>query len=282
MVVRDEARGAVFLVVAMLLLPVSDGLAKLMVADYAAIQVVFLRNLVHAVLAIAMCALFGLRPTRGPIGMHFVRAITFVGMSVCFVAALRFLPLAEALAIVFIYPFLIALLAVLWLSEQANRGIWLSLSIGFLGVILILGPGLEGAFHLGAVILAFAAAVATALYNVLTRRMRDEASVIDLAFWAPVLGVLCLAPFAAVSWEPLQWADAWIFLAIGLLSALVHLCIAVAYSAASAAKLSPVSYVQLAMAVLMGWVLFDHWPGLFGFLGIAMIMAGGLSVLRTR
>jgi drug/metabolite transporter (DMT)-like permease len=261
--------------------------AKWLVQTLPVLQVVWLRFLFHAVFSTALLApKFGagilrtgwsaLRPRRPK--LQFVRAMFLPVMTGLNFWALQYLQLAETGSIQFSVPIIIALIASPMLGERMDNARWAAIAVGFLGVLVIVRPGMQG-FH-PALLLSILNAVLYALFNLMTRQLAAHDSPETTQFFSSVGATLAITPFALAAWQAppgaLQWA---ILVVIGISGGLGHYLLALAHRYAPASVLAPFLYQQIIWMVLLGYVVFGDVPDAAVALGAAIVIASGLYLL---
>ncbi|MFO1056818.1 MAG: DMT family transporter [Dongiaceae bacterium] len=187
------------------------------------------------------------------------------------------LPLASAMAIAFLAPLMIGILAGPVLGERVGLHRWLAVLAGFGGMLLIAWPSGAG-FALAGTVLAFLSTACWAVGQMLTRRLAEDPPQVTLLYTA-ALGSLMLSLIVPLVWRwptPGGWL---LMVAIGAVSGLSHLLMVSAYRHAAAAALAPLNYTQLLWAVAAGWLVFGEIPGGRTLAGAAVIVAAGLWVL---
>ena len=195
--------------------------------------------------------------------------------SVCFVNALRFLPLADATAINYTTPILVVLLSVAILDERMTRARIAFVVAGFAGMLLIIRPG-ASILHGGAVF-ALAAAGFYAVYQILTRMLRGDDPRVTLFYPALCGSVLMLPalPFLDRGAD-MPWSDIGLIGLTGILGTVGHFLFILAFQRAPASGLTPFTYVQLVWAILLGWLFYGQFPDALTLVGIGVIAASGL------
>lgn len=262
-----------------------DATAKYLVLDHSLFLVVWARY-AGQMLMVAPFAWQrsgkGFWRTRHP-GMQLLRSTMLLGATVCFFAGLRFLPLAEGSAILFLAPILIVMLSGPILGERPTRARWVAAIAGFVGVLILLRPG-SAVFH-PATLLLLGAAVCNAFYHMLTRRLTDD-DVYTTLFYSALVGAVGLTVFLpwGLDGAPLTLSGAALLLALGLLAALGHWFVIAAYALAPASLLTPFTYAQMIWAVAFGYLVFGELPDGASALGIAVIVASGvyLAIMERR
>ncbi len=214
--------------------------------------------------------------TRKP-GLQLLRSLVLVLATLGFWGGLRYLPLAEASAITFLAPIFVVLLSWPLLRERATRARQIASAVGFVGILVLLRPG-SAALH-PAVVLLVGAALANALYQLLTRRLLDEDPDTTL-FYSASVGTLVLSiglPYATDA-SALTVANAASLALLGVLAGAGHWCLTHAYLQAPASLLTPFTYLQMLWATAFGVVLFDQHPDRLSAVGMAIILASGLAL----
>ena len=177
---------------------------------------------------------------------------------------------------------LVALLAGPLLGERLRAGQWASILGGFGGVLLIARPGTE--LHGTGLLLVLAAAVCYSIYQIQTRQLSPTENTVTMLFYTALVGTLVMTLSAPLYWSG-PWPDAGAALpiaALGVLGGLGHYCLISAFRQAPASSLSPLLYVQMIWAILLGWLLFDHWPDGLTLLGISCIAICSITLAWTQ
>ncbi len=259
--------------------PLMDGFAKYLSPRYSAWQLTWCRFVVHlAVLLPIVLWKFDRRELwpRKPI-LQIVRGGFLALCTVLFFAALARIPIADALALLFCYPFLVALLSPWLLGEKFELRLWVAVLVGLLGILVILRPGFA-AFDWGS-LLAIAAGGAYSLYFISTRKLSGTAHPLVTLTYTAVFGSVALTAAAPSFWTAPRPEDIPLMAGIGLSAALGHYLLILAFERAPASVLAPLGYCEMVMAVLVGYVGFGDLPDRWTWLGIAIVVASGSYVL---
>ena len=265
------------MLVAMLSAVTMDTINKTLSQNLPVPQLVWGRFFFHMVL---MVLLLGRRLPRvvvtRRIGLQVVRSFCLICAAFLFVNGLRLLPLAEANAIIFFAPILVAVLSAPLLGERVGRRRWIGVALGFAGTLIIIRPG-SGIMHLAA-LFPLGAACFFALYQIATKRLSLTDSTMTTLFYTGVVGAFMTSVAAPFFWITPS-APEWFFLAmLGVLSGSTHYCLIKAFEAAPAATVSPFIYSTLIWATLSGYVFFSDLPDMWAVVGAAIIAGSGLYI----
>ncbi len=259
-------------------LPLMDGTAKYLSGDFHVLQVAWARYGFHLLLLLALLA-WRLRPAElvpNHPGLQVLRSGFLLGTTLCYFGAIAYLPLATVLALAFIGPVVSTALAPVALGEHIGSRRWVAVMVGFTGALIVLRPGFD-VFH-PASLLALGAGVFYGLYLLATRRLSGSGRPAVTLLYTAVIGVAVLTLTLPFVWRAPQATD-WLLMAImGAFGALAHFLIIRAFEHAPAAVLGPVSYVEIVMAVAIGWIAFGDFPDRWTWTGIAVIVASGVYI----
>jgi drug/metabolite transporter (DMT)-like permease len=213
------------------------------------------------------------RTTRLP--AQLVRSLYLVIATGCFFTGLRYLPLAEASAITFMAPLFVVALSLPMLGERPTRPRIVASLAGFAGILLLVRPGAP-ALHPAAVLLV-GAALANALYQLATRKLRDE-NPQTMLFYSALVGTLLVTaalPFALEA-SPVSWRDGGLLVLSGVLAGVGHGLLIAAFGRAPAALLAPFTYLQIGWAVVYGILVFGQHPDGWSAVGIGIVVGSGV------
>lgn len=273
----------VIITIAMLIAPIMDGIAKWLASDYSSIQITWLRFVVHFLIFLPLVlvrhGLIGFLQTHWP--SQLLRG-TFLCLGVgSMFLALRYIPIAETLGIFFISPLIVTSLAPFILKESVGIKQMLCVAAGFVGAVLVIQPGYEN-FHWG-YLLPVAGGFCFAGYLLISRKMAGQAPVMVTHALSGLVGVLLLAGFIPWVWKtPVNGTDWLLFLALGIVGAVSHGLVLLAYSRAKASLLAPFAYVEIITGTALGYVLFGDFPNTMAWAGILVIALSGMVVVYRR
>lgn len=205
-------------------------------------------------------------------------------------ASLQFLPLADALAIAFVMPFLMLLLGKFVLNEEIGPHRLWACAVGFVGTLLVIQPNFA---TVGApALLPLLVAVVFALFMLTTRQMAKEIDPITLQALsgsmgtAMLVGILGLALAFELPAARLVWDDNWLMLVLllaGLIGTVAHLLMTWSLRFAPSATLAPMQYLEIPFATIIGYFMFRDLPNGLAAVGITITISAGLYIiLRER
>lgn len=271
--------------------PVMDAFAKLASPEIPVGQIVAFRfgiqTLILLPLALALRSMQ--RPSLRDLGLHFARAALILLATSAFFAALATMPMADAMAILFVMPFILTLLGALMLKETIGWRRILACAVGFLGALLVIRPSF-GIFGMVALLPLFTA-LCFAFYMILTRGMAPRLHPVALQAWTAlaafvlILPLMVLANGSGIAVLDPVWPQGrfWTFLvAVGVMASVSHLLLSAALRFAPAASVAPLQYLEIVAATTLGYWVFGDFPDPQTLAGIAIIVASGLFVIMRE
>lgn len=274
----------------MFMLPGMDAIAKYIGGTGAMSpgQVAFIRFFVQAVFfacwLVALSGVASLKPKR--LWLNAVRGALIAIASVLFFIAVKYMPLADAIAVFFVEPLILTLLSFIVLREPVGWRRISAVIVGFIGALIVIQPSysLFGPISL----LPLVTATLFASYLLLNRVAGAYDSASNMQFIAGVSGTVVLG-LAVVTGHTLgiedmtfDWnAPLWIWglaLGMGIIGCIGHHLIVQAFKLAPASLLAPFQYIEIVAAVALGWLVFNELPTPSKWLGIAIIVLSGLYV----
>lgn len=271
-------RGIAFMLAAIAILPAMDAIAKLLTERYSVLQIswarFFFAFLVLVPFAREHIGTTLIRPPR--LALQLARSVCQVVAVFLFFSTLSYLPLADTLAICFLYPLLTVALAAMLLGESVGLRRWLAVMVGFVGAMIIIRPGL-GVFQ-PASLLGLLTSLVFAGFIILTRVLASTAPAAVLLLWGTLVGTVVLSALVPFVWITPGATDLALMLGMGAIGAAGHLLLLKAYESAPLAVLSPIGYAEIIGAVLFGWIIFGELPDGATWLGIVVICAAGIYI----
>ena len=239
---------------------VQDGISRHLAAEYNTYMIVMIRYWFFAVFVMALAARKsgGLRravATRHPLMQPF-RGLLLAAEVCLMVAAYVKLGLIETHVVFACYPLIVAALSGPVLGELVGWRRWSAIAVGFVGILIILQPGLR-VFSPFAFVPLLSAAM-FALYGLLTRYVsRQDPSAVSF-FWTGVTGAVAMTIVGLPHWQPLHGADQLWMAALCCTAALGHWLLIRAFEAAEASAIQPFAYLQLVFIAAIGLTVFGE------------------------
>jgi drug/metabolite transporter (DMT)-like permease len=213
--------------------------------------------------------------------LQFVRGLMLISTTIFNFFAFRYLQLDEALAILFSTPFLVEILAGPILGEWVGWRRWTAIGIGFIGVLVVIRPGLGGMQW--AALLSVAAAILYASYSIATRMVMRHDSAETTLFCANLVGALIMLVALPFVWTaPPSLLDFALLLGVGAFGSLGHYLLILAHHRAPASVLSPFIYTQLLWATTLGFLVFGDVPTQWTLIGGGIVVASGLYLIHRE
>jgi len=210
-----------------------------------------------------------------------LRGIFALMTSVLVILSFKFMPLADALAIIFSSPLMVTAMSASLLNEPVGWRRWTATCAGFAGALLIVGPRFDtvGVWAL----VPLAAALTSAFRDIMTRRLGFRDTGPSILFWTMVIsaaGGFMSIPFVGMSEpSPIGWG---LLAALALLIAIAFRLNIAAFKLASGAIVAPLRYLSLVWAAVLGFAFWNDVPSLQATCGAAIIMGAGLYTLRRE
>lgn len=271
--------------------PMLDVAAKLASATLPVGQITAARFIVQCAMMVPFVWIMGLslRVARAQwLALVFRSALLLIS-TFCFIAAIRVMPLADALAIVFVAPFVVLLVGKFYLGEDVGRRRVGAAIVGFVGVLFVIQPSFAA---FGAVALfPLGTAIGFAFYILVTRGLSRRIHPVTLQFHTGLvasllcLPVLLLAQGSGTELMDLVWPEgiAWLWLfGVGCFAAVSHMMMTYALSLAPSATLAPLQYLELPVATFLGYLVFQDFPNALTLTGITIIIGAGLYMIHRE
>jgi len=299
MIHRSNLIGGGCAIASVLCFSVTDVGVKFLSDQYALHQVVLIRASVGSLLLLALIMPFngGFRVfyTRRP-GAHLIRGLCVVTANMCLFLGLSVMPLADAVAVFFVSPMVITVFSVIFLHETVGARRWAAIAVGFIGVLIIVKPG-TSAFQVASLLPA-AAAVFYAIIHIMARKIGPTESATTMTVYVLLIFMIASSliglalgdgryagqghaslEFLLRAWGPIERADIWLLILLGVSGVLGGWLVSQAYRLSEAAFAAPFEYISMPLAIMWGVLVFDTWPALSAWAGIALIIGSGLYLL---
>ncbi len=271
--------GIALMVGAMMLFPYLDVCAKFLGQwGVPVIEIVWARlffsMVITAPILIAQEGISSLKPRDT--FLNTLRGFFLVISTLAFFGALHFQGVAETLSIYFVQPLFITVLAPLVLKEKVGLNRWVAVGIGFIGVLVIVRPGLlqlnPGTF------LAAASGLGSAITLLLTRKLAGNSSAVANTFYTGLFGSVFAGAILIFYWQTPSFNIFLVMLLLALIGTTANYLTLLALQFAEASLLAPFGYTEMINAVLGGWYFFGDFPDHWTFVGVAVLVACALYI----
>jgi drug/metabolite transporter (DMT)-like permease len=285
----NTLRGALLMVAFCVLAPLLDACSKLATTEIPVGQITAARFVFQGLCMLPVILLMRLDWRTGgrDAGLLVLRAVCLILSTYCFVASVEFMPIADSIAIVFVMPFILMFLGRLIFGNPVGRRRIYASVVGFGGAMFVIQPslnnyGLVALFPLGC-------ALSFSFYEMATQAMSNRVHPVTMQLHTSIVGTVICVPLLwalngsgiteldPVSPDLLNWA--YLF-GVGFWAAVSHLCMTIAMKYAPAATLAPLHYLELPMAVFLGYAIFGDFPNALTWVGIVLITGSGLYIIR--
>ncbi|WP_130278270.1 DMT family transporter [Rhizobium sp. BK696] len=288
---QNPLQGMAIMAGAMIVLPAMDAIAKYM-ATFESMspgQVTFYRFFFQLVCTLPLLfvlfrwkALHAKRPW-----MNLLRGVLHGAASLLFFVAVKYMPLADVFAIYFVEPFMLTAMSALFLGDKVGWRRWTAIVVGFGGAMIVIQPSYE-IFGLKALLPVFCAFLYS-LYLFLNRAIGEADSPLTMQTMAGIGGTLFMAvalfggnAVGIADFEislPSSLLGLVLLLILGSLSGYAHLLVVRAFRLAPLSLLAPFQYFEIISATVLGYALFNDFPTVSKWIGIAVIVASGLFII---
>ncbi len=266
--------------------PLADSVAKLLGATVALLPLLLIRFGFQAVMLLPL-ALIARQPLWWP--PRIVRLVALrtvlhiVGVGLMF-SALRYLPVADAIAIAFVMPFILLILGRVFLNEEVGLRRIAACAVGFLGTLCVVQPSFA---EVGPpALLPLGVAVVFALFLLVTRQIARATDPVAMQCVSGFMALAVLAPLALLwpgaGWAGVTFVSPWLLFALGALGTGGHLLMTWSLRYAPASTLAPMQYLEIPVAAVFGWLIFRDFPNGLALAGIAVTIAAGLYIIARE
>lgn len=277
---RAALAGILLMATGILLFAINDALGKWLVATYSVGQVLLIRSIAALALLVPFIwrdrASFAVAPRPG---MQFVRAALATMEVAFFYWAVAYLPLADVMAYYLAGPIFVTAIAGAFLGEPVGWRRWSAVTVGFLGVVVCLRPGVAITWP---ALIALAGSLTFSLSMISTRTLRGTGDTV-LVTAQTVAALVFGAALAPSAWVTPSWDDAALLALLGMVAMVAHVCVNRSLKLAPASTVVPYQYTTIVWAVTFGYLVFGDVPDVWMMAGSAIIIGAGLFIfLRER
>jgi drug/metabolite transporter (DMT)-like permease len=214
------------------------------------------------------------------IKIQLLRSILSIIESACFILSFRYLSLADAHSIASLTPVLVVALSAIILREHVSLKTWIAIFIGFIGVLIIMRPGLS-IFDPKSLI-PLAGAFFLSIYQIVTRKASEKDSTETSLFYTSIVGIILMGIIGYNFWQPLMDYSLIFFIAIGIFFSLGLYFQIIALSMARAGIIQPFHYTLIFWAIILGYIFYGDFPDTPTLIGALVITISGIYTLSVK
>ena len=275
-------RGIVLMCLSTIAFSIMHGLVRFVSEVLPPFQIAFFRNIfgLAFLFPLLMRSRFAILRTK-QIGLHALRGVINMAAMLMFFTALAISPIAKVTALGFTAPIFMAILAVLVLGERFRIYRWSAIFLGFVGMLIILRPGLV-AIDTGALLVIGSAALWAVAMIIIKIQSRTESSLTIVAYMGIFLGVFSIAPAVWV-WQPFGLQTLGFMVLIGLFGSIAQMAISESLKETDSTALMPFDFLKLIWTAMIGVWFFSEIPDIYTWIGATVIFLSGLFIaIRER
>lgn len=280
--INTETIGIIFAILAYLSFSLLDTIQKTLIIYYSVFQLLFIKY------CFTLCLSF-IESRRkknykfyltNNFKLQILRSFLSILESACFVLAFRYLSLADAHSIGGLTPIIVVIFSSIFLREKITPKIWLAIFMGFIGVLVIMRPGLS-IFDPKSLI-PLSAALFLGLYQVVTRKASEYDQNETSLFYTAITGILIMGSISFFYWIPINLSFILLFMGVGVFYSLGLYLQIIALSKARASMVQPFHYTLIFWAIIFGFIFYNDVPDLFTIIGATIIASSGIYIFVKK
>ena len=280
--ISTETIGIIFAILAYLSFSLLDTIQKTLIIYYSVFQLLFIKY------CFTLCLSF-IESRRkknykfyltNNLKLQILRSFLSILESACFVLAFRYLSLADAHSIGGLTPIIVVIFSSIFLREKITPKIWLAIFMGFIGVLVIMRPGLS-IFDPKSLI-PLSAALFLGLYQVVTRKASEFDQNETSLFYTAITGILIMGSISFFYWIPINLSFILLFMGVGVFYSLGLYLQIIALSKARASMVQPFHYTLIFWAIIFGFIFYNDVPDLFTTIGATIIASSGIYIFVKK
>ena len=275
-------RGPILNLSAWLILPIMDAIAKYLSYSLPILQITWFRFFFSAVITGIFIYLFSRKSfvRSKNIKSQVLRGILLLTSSLLFFYAISVISLAKALTLAFICPLIVTALSPYFLKERVGRRRWTAVIVGFIGVLLVIRPGIVE-FN-WASLASLGTGLCYAIYLIVTRSLKDTDNGLLTLLFTSIVGTVVLSVYLPFVWVNPSINQLLLAVNMGFIAALAHGLIIISYNFSDASKLAPLGYFEIIPNIIIGYIWFSDFPDKYTVLGLLVIILSGVYVFRRE
>ena len=279
---NTESLGMIFAVMAYFSFSLLDAVQKTAIIYHSVFQLLFIKYCFVLFLSLVESQrkknyLFY---KSGNVKIQILRSVLSIIESGCFILSFRYLSLADAHSIASLTPVLVVALSALILRERVSLKTWITIFVGFVGVLIIMRPGLS-IFDPKSLI-PLAGAFFLSIYQIVTRKASEKDPNETSLFYTSIVGIILMGIIGYNFWQPLMENSLIYFIAIGFFFSLGLYFQIIALSLARAGIIQPFHYTLIFWAIILGYIFYEDFPDIPTLIGGLVITISGIYTLYIK
>ena len=267
---------------AWIMLPIMDGFAKYLSSTIPILQITWSRYFFTVIFVLPIILVFfrkNFKWTEQP-KLQLIRGLLLFCANILFFYSISIISLAKALTLAFIAPLIVTILSPILLDEKVGLRRWAAVITGFIGSLIVLRPGFVE------INIASIAAIGTGflygIYLIVTRKLHNADHPLLTLLLTGVVGAIIGSAIMPFVWVQPTDTDWYMMLAIGFFASIGHLLLILSLRYADASKLAPFGYFEIVTNIIIGFYFFNHFPDIWTFLGLFVIISSGIYIFRRE
>ena len=267
---------------AWVMLPIMDGFAKYLSSTIPILQITWSRYFFTVIFVLPIILVFfrkNFKWTEQP-KLQLIRGLLLFCANILFFYSISIISLAKALTLAFIAPLIVTILSPILLDEKVGLRRWAAVITGFIGSLIVLRPGFVEINT--ASIAAIGTGFLYGIYLIVTRKLHNADHPLLTLLLTGVVGAIIGSVIMPFVWVQPTVTDWYMMLAIGFFASIGHLLLILSLRYADASKLAPFGYFEIVTNIIIGFYFFNHFPDIWTFLGLFVIISSGIYIFRRE
>ena len=265
---------------AWVMLPIMDGFAKHLSSTLPVLQITWSRYFFTVLIVLPIMLIFFRKNftwTEKP-KLQLIRGLLLFCANILFFYSISIISLAKALTLAFIAPLIVTTLSPVLLGEKVGFRRWAAVITGFLGSLIVIRPGFVE-LNLAS-IAALGTGVLYGFYLIVTRKLHNSDHPLLTLLLTGVVGLVIGSIIMPSIWVQPTINEWYMMFAIGFFASIGHLLLILSLRFADASKLAPFGYFEIVTNIIIGYYYFNHFPDIWTFLGLLIIIFSGVYIFR--
>ena len=273
-------RASLWFLLSLVISSCNDLVAKLLVSNLHPVQISFLRFFFSSLVLLPIMLYYGRKSFQTPhLGLHVIRGALLCGGIILWILGLSRVHMAAATLVSFSIPLFVLVLSGIFLKESVGWSRWIATCLGFVGVIIIVGPDTSGAFDPVTLSLILAAVLFASLDVMNKLVVVKGETMLSMLFYSALATTVLTFPALFFYWEAPTTTELLLGLCLGIGANLILYCLLRAFSLADASAIAPLRYIEFLLAAAFSYIVFAELPTDMIYYGAAIIIPATLFIV---